>query len=469
MKRSHQEDFAQDKVSTDKQDSSTTPARRSADRPAPLKRQHISPSESKVENEKVSTMVQSAGYPMQLGLPMEEGEYVAPSGNIEKVDEVVWTTTMERDEAAEITNNMKTIDTIGRGTFSSVIKLQNVNNGNVFAAKIYSKRVLQRQRFPVYQRGGGVEMSTFLDRIGEEIEILSMLRHPNIITLHEVFDDPSDVEVYMIFELLNAQIMYWSQPGACYSIRDQPKVDLELTSYSIRVLSEGAAMYVYERLRDAVQFMHSKRVVHKDLKPDNTLVSSRLMDIQGAVFSHLRTMLVHSDWNKVDDGGGSGFGRDDVWPDANEEEKDKAALEEVKRLRTKRPLQSEADRKKVREVLDQIEFKVKLCDFNSAVVTEDDDLVIWDSMGTQAFTPPECFAPGGEGYDGGKRDMWSIGVTLYTFLFGELPYWAETAIGTQLQILSQEIKFPFEEIALSEEMQNLLKRLLAKDPAERSW
>ena len=64
MKRSHQEDFAQDKVSTDKQDSSTTPARRSADRPAPLKRQHISPIESKVENEKVSTMVQSAGYPM---------------------------------------------------------------------------------------------------------------------------------------------------------------------------------------------------------------------------------------------------------------------------------------------------------------------------------------------------------------------------------------------------------------------
>merc|ERR1719453_1659255 len=130
-------------------------------------------------------------------------------------------------------------------------------------------------------------------------------------------------------------------------------------------------------------------------------------------------MLVHSDWNKQDDGG---FGSADVWPDANEGEKDKAAREEVQRLRTKRPLQSEEERKRVRDVLDQVDFKVKLCDFNSAVITEDHDLMIWDSMGTQAFTPPECFAPGGDGYDGAKRDMWSVGVTLYTFLFGELPY-----------------------------------------------
>ena len=134
-----------------------------------------------------------------------------------------------------------------------------------------------------------------------------------------------------------------------------------------------------------------------------------------------------------------------------------------------RILQSAAEQNSIREILDRMDFKVKLCDFNSAVVCDDDKLMIWDSMGTQAFTPPECFAPGGDGYDGQKRDIWSVGITLFTLLFGELPYWEKTAIGTQLKIISQEIEFPFDQIPVSEEMQSLLKRLLTKDPEQRSW
>ncbi|KEP65087.1 UNVERIFIED_CONTAM: atypical MEK-related kinase (incomplete catalytic triad) [Hammondia hammondi] len=111
----------------------------------------------------------------------------------------------------------------------------------------------------------------------------------------------------------------------------------------------------------------------------------------------------------------------------------------------------------------------KLVDFNSASVTEDTRLTIWDSEGTRLFTPPECLGVAQEnGYDGRSRDMWSLGVCLYCLLLGRPPFFAGRDSGLALvaTIMSAEVDFPVYR-QLSEEVKNLIRGLLSKDPDKR--
>jgi serine/threonine protein kinase len=41
---------------------------------------------------------------------------------------------------------------------------------------------------------------TLYDLINEEIKILKTLNHPNVVWLHEIIDDPSDGNIYIVTE-----------------------------------------------------------------------------------------------------------------------------------------------------------------------------------------------------------------------------------------------------------------------------
>jgi serine/threonine protein kinase len=83
--------------------------------------------------------------------------------------------------------------------------------------------------------------------------------------------------------------------------------------------------------------------------------------------------------------------------------------------------------------------------------------------GTLDYLPPEMVE--GREHDH-TVDNWSIGVLLYEFLYGGPPFEAEGHSATYRRISRVDLKFP-RTPQVSEDAQDLIRRLLVKDPKER--
>ncbi|VDK61618.1 unnamed protein product [Onchocerca ochengi] len=84
--------------------------------------------------------------------------------------------------------------------------------------------------------------------------------------------------------------------------------------------------------------------------------------------------------------------------------------------------------------------------------------------GTPEYIAPEVILR--QGY-GKPVDWWALGIILYEFLIGIVPFMADTPEYLFAKIVSEEAEFPEGEEALPMEAESLIKRLLEKDPVER--
>ncbi|KAK8883172.1 hypothetical protein M9Y10_045820 [Tritrichomonas musculus] len=84
---------------------------------------------------------------------------------------------------------------------------------------------------------------------------------------------------------------------------------------------------------------------------------------------------------------------------------------------------------------------IKLVDFGSAVfVSEGVKKISSGLIGTYAYTPPEKLTE--ESYDPFLGDIWSLGATLYTMLFGKPPFAGSTIFQLQQSIINDDLEFP---------------------------
>jgi len=85
-------------------------------------------------------------------------------------------------------------------------------------------------------------------------------------------------------------------------------------------------------------------------------------------------------------------------------------------------------------------------------------------VGTPYYVAPEVL----KGDYSVSCDNWSLGVILYLFLSGHLPFKGHNAAEVFSQIKSKEIKFNHKEFnSISYPAKNLISRLLEKDPKKR--
>lgn len=126
--------------------------------------------------------------------------------------------------------------TLGQGTFAKVYHGRNLASGESVAIKVIDKEKVMR-----------VGM---IDQIKREISVMRLVRHPNVVQLHEVMASKS--KIYFAMEYVRG--------GELFARVARGR------------LKEDAARRYFHQLVGAVDFCHSRGVYHRDLKPENLLV-----------------------------------------------------------------------------------------------------------------------------------------------------------------------------------------------------
>ena len=101
-------------------------------------------------------------------------------------------------------NNYEIVQELGRGEHGKVKLGRDIERGTVVAVKIVPRYSVKRR----LGRLGAPE-----DRTKREVAILKKARHPNVVSLLEVIDDPSKNKVYLILEYVEKGEIKWRKPG----------------------------------------------------------------------------------------------------------------------------------------------------------------------------------------------------------------------------------------------------------------
>jgi len=270
------------------------------------------------------------------------------------------------------------IKTIGKGAFGEVRVVKEKKSQEVYAMKMMlkSEMIAKKQ----------------VSHIRAERNLLASADSPWLVSMAYSFQD--DKWLYLVME--------YCAGGDLMTIlmRDD-------------ILSEKQTRFYMSELAQAIQAVHNLNFVHRDLKPDNVLISKT---------GHVKLS---------DFGLAKGFSnKDDKYISAYQKEASKMKEDDkVKSSRNPRSKGYKRDRK-----------------------------LMFSTVGTPDYIAPEVFSQ--KGY-GAEVDWWSLGVIMYECLVGYPPFYADQPLQTCRKIVNYKrtLKIP-SEAGLTREAKDILLRLI---------
>ncbi|KAK3262632.1 hypothetical protein CYMTET_28523 [Cymbomonas tetramitiformis] len=153
------------------------------------------------------------------------------------------------------------IELVGEGSFGKVYKARRKQSGQIVAIKFILKH-------------GKSEKD--IHNLRQEIEILRSLEHPNIIQMLDAFETRTEFCV----------VTEYAQ-GELFEILEDDKS-----------LPESTVQHIAKQLVAALHYLHSNRIIHRDMKPQNILICSgcvvKLCDFGFARVLSQNTMVLTS-------------------------------------------------------------------------------------------------------------------------------------------------------------------------------
>lgn len=93
------------------------------------------------------------------------------------------------------------------------------------------------------------------------------------------------------------------------------------------------------------------------------------------------------------------------------------------------------------------DYHIKIADFgvSNELSGNGDESLVTGTFGTPAFLAPECVAEQEEArrkINGKCVDVWALGISLYCFVYGHVPFSSDNRMALYQIIRTQEVLFP---------------------------
>ena len=131
--------------------------------------------------------------------------------------------------------------------------LARIGKGGMGAVYSALQETIERQVAVKLLRADLAEEAEMAERFVHEARAVSLLRHPHIVTIHDFGQSPEGL-LYMVMELISGESL-------------RKRLD------RVGPLSQSAALHIAEQICDALVAAHDAGVLHRDLKPDNFMLT----------------------------------------------------------------------------------------------------------------------------------------------------------------------------------------------------